>query len=436
MNNHRQKAVVIGGSLTGCLVAQVLSSHFNEVVILEKDQFDCTPTPRKGVPQENHLHIVLKQGMDSIEAIFPGISDSLSAQGGVTVNLGHGLRWYQAGQWKAPYTSKLSSVLFSRALLDTTIRQRILNNPSIQVKRRVRVNAFIIEGSRVEGVRFNDQGADQSLHCDLVVDCSGAGSKTAEWLNTAGFDRVENSTLKKQIRYSSALYRSESPLEKKAIVIWDTGSHKHNVGLLFPIEKDTWIVSTGGCFDSNPTADKNTFKAFIDALPQADISQFISQSTAVSDLHTFAFPGSAWLHYEKMPNFPLGLIVAGAAFCRLNPFFGQGITLCASHALVISQYLLRNTEGCIATRDVQQQLAKANRSPWKVSEVEDLRHACVPGKRSLLNKFLMWYTQKFYCLSNHDVFARELQFKVMHQIASPYALFHPFIVFKVLAQAG
>lgn len=66
-----KKAVVIGGSLSGCLVAQVLSEHFSEVVILEKDQFDATTAPRKGVPQEHHLHLVLKQGMDIIESIFP-----------------------------------------------------------------------------------------------------------------------------------------------------------------------------------------------------------------------------------------------------------------------------------------------------------------------------------------------------------------------------
>ena len=48
---RRSRAVVVGGSLAGMLAARVLSDHFDDVIVLERDQLPATPTARKGVPQ-------------------------------------------------------------------------------------------------------------------------------------------------------------------------------------------------------------------------------------------------------------------------------------------------------------------------------------------------------------------------------------------------
>lgn len=426
-----KKAVVIGGSLSGCLVAQVLSEHFSEVVILEKDQFDATTAPRKGVPQEHHLHLVLKQGMDIIESIFPGISHALNAEGGVPLNLGRDLRWFQGGEWKVPYLSGLTSTVFSRSLLDKTLRQRILSNPRVTVSRHTRVSGLICNGTRVEGVTLSREGGEEALRCELVVDCSGFGTKTPQWLKAHGLGDVQISTLKKHTHYSSQLYRCTGVVDTKAVMIWDQGSNKHDVGLLFPIEKDIWLVSAAGCFESNPTHDVTTYKAFIDALAQPDISDFIARAVPVSELSNFRFGGSTWRHYEKMSHFPDGLLVVGAAFCNLNPYFAQGLTMCASHVKVLREHL---TQG-LPARALQKKLARVSRTPWDMAEVEDLRHSRVEGQRTLFKRFLMAYVGMFYTLSNHNTFARELQLKVMHQVASPYALFHPSIVMRIAGMA-
>jgi flavin-dependent dehydrogenase len=53
---RRRHALVVGGSLAGMLAARVLSGHFDDVTLLERDDFPETPTGRKGLPQGRHAH--------------------------------------------------------------------------------------------------------------------------------------------------------------------------------------------------------------------------------------------------------------------------------------------------------------------------------------------------------------------------------------------
>ncbi len=48
-----EHAIVIGASISGLLMARVLSSYFTQVTILERDQFPSASEPRKGVLRGN-----------------------------------------------------------------------------------------------------------------------------------------------------------------------------------------------------------------------------------------------------------------------------------------------------------------------------------------------------------------------------------------------
>ncbi len=58
----RHHAVVIGGSMAGLLAARVLSDHFEQVTIIERDRLTRDADPRKGVPQGRHVHGLLARG--------------------------------------------------------------------------------------------------------------------------------------------------------------------------------------------------------------------------------------------------------------------------------------------------------------------------------------------------------------------------------------
>src|SRR5258708_9341971 len=80
-----QHAVVIGASMAGLLAARVLSEHFDQVTIIERDQLSEQVEPRKGVPQGQHVHILLMKGETVLMELFPALYETLSQYGAVTL---------------------------------------------------------------------------------------------------------------------------------------------------------------------------------------------------------------------------------------------------------------------------------------------------------------------------------------------------------------
>ncbi|MEH7388019.1 hypothetical protein V7147_21865 [Bacillus sp. JJ1521] len=72
---QEKNVIIIGGGIAGKLTARVLSDFFQEVIILDRDSEATSPTPRKGVPQGNHIHALLHAGEHGLEELFPGITE-------------------------------------------------------------------------------------------------------------------------------------------------------------------------------------------------------------------------------------------------------------------------------------------------------------------------------------------------------------------------
>ena len=61
-------AVVLGGGLAGMLAASVLVKHVDEVTVVERDKLPDDPSPRSGVPQARHAHLLMSGGARAIES--------------------------------------------------------------------------------------------------------------------------------------------------------------------------------------------------------------------------------------------------------------------------------------------------------------------------------------------------------------------------------
>ena len=73
-----QNAIVVGGSIAGYLAAHVLSKHFKEIILIEKDNYTEEGNKvRNGVPQANHVHILLVKGREILEDFFPDLEVEL-----------------------------------------------------------------------------------------------------------------------------------------------------------------------------------------------------------------------------------------------------------------------------------------------------------------------------------------------------------------------
>jgi phytoene dehydrogenase-like protein len=78
------KAIVAGGRIGGLVTAAVVAKHFEEVVLIDRDDIPGNASVRNGVPQGSYLHGVLPGGMNVLAELFPGFEDDLKQAGGLT----------------------------------------------------------------------------------------------------------------------------------------------------------------------------------------------------------------------------------------------------------------------------------------------------------------------------------------------------------------
>jgi len=90
MEGHRH-AIVIGGSIAGLFAARVLSESFSRVTVLDRDDLDEAPAPRKGVPQGPQIHAILTRSYEAVKELFPGLLDELRADGASIYDSGTGM---------------------------------------------------------------------------------------------------------------------------------------------------------------------------------------------------------------------------------------------------------------------------------------------------------------------------------------------------------
>jgi 2-polyprenyl-6-methoxyphenol hydroxylase-like FAD-dependent oxidoreductase len=120
--NNKQKtqdnrhAVVIGASMAGLLAARVLSDHFEQVTIIERDLFSEQVEPRKGVPQGRHVHILLARGESILKEYFPDFYTTFVQDGAIPVTTAE-VDWFDSGQWKATSPEPIESHSASRPFL-------------------------------------------------------------------------------------------------------------------------------------------------------------------------------------------------------------------------------------------------------------------------------------------------------------------------------
>lgn len=112
-----QHAVVIGGSIAGLLAARVLSDHFEQVTVIERDELTDDAEPRKGVPQGRHVHLLQAGGAVVLMELFPDLFPRLSKDGAAMLSSSD-FCLYRFGVRKAPFPIPRQVLSYSRPFLE------------------------------------------------------------------------------------------------------------------------------------------------------------------------------------------------------------------------------------------------------------------------------------------------------------------------------
>ncbi len=207
-----RRAVVLGGSVAGLCAAGALASHFDEVLVLERDELPAGAEHRRGVPQSKHPHFLLNSGRRAIGELFPGFEEDLIAAGGLHLMPSMDAAYLEGAGWASRKQSSMTMIYSSRVLIERVLRDKVRGVSNIAIREGVSVRGIeTIDGGtprgRVTGVAFsNEAGGDERIDADLVVDAMGRGSSVSDWLAAAGWPETPVKTLDAKVTYTSRWY--------------------------------------------------------------------------------------------------------------------------------------------------------------------------------------------------------------------------------------
>lgn len=210
VNPTFHRAVVIGAGMGGLTVAQALAGHFEQVIVLERDDLPPGPIPRPGVPQGRHVHALLAGGLHALEQLFPGFAEALADAGAIPIRVGLDSRLEQVGYDPFPRRDLGRwNYSMSRPLLEHVVRQFVRRDCRIELRdgSPVRQITPSVDGAGVSGVRIEKRGnASDTLQADLVVDATGRAALTMDFLQSNGYGLVEESSIAVDIRYTCGVF--------------------------------------------------------------------------------------------------------------------------------------------------------------------------------------------------------------------------------------
>ena len=425
----RKHAMVMGGSMAGLLAVRVLSDHYGKVTLVERDTLPSQPEQRRGVPQGRHTHGLLASGRDVLERFFPGISRSLVDAGAVTGDIVRDSRWFFEGACLSRVPSGLNGLLMTRPMLEAAVRERVL----------AIANVVKVENAAVEGLAVSD-GSDrviglriggQTLPADLVVDATGRGSRTPQWLESMGYQKPPEEAVQIGLSYTTRFFRRRlADLGGDMAVIIPPTPHGKRGGVMLAQEGDRWTVTLMANFGPCAPEELEGFIEFARTLPAPYVHEVVKKAEPLGEAATARFPASIRRRYEALERFPAGYLVAGDAMCSFNPIYGQGMSVAALEAVELEK-CLSAYNGDLA-KTFFRRAAKVVDIPWSIAVGNDLRIPEAVGPRTPAVRFVNWYMSKLHKAAHSDPVPALAFHRVGNLLAPPPSVMHPRVALRVL----
>jgi 2-polyprenyl-6-methoxyphenol hydroxylase-like FAD-dependent oxidoreductase len=416
----------------GLVAARVLSDFYEKVTVVERDVLPPGADNRRGVPQGRHVHALLGRGAEVLAELFPGFTDEL-VEAAVPVFDYHDLSeaYFSFAGHEATRSGSFTSIppvlTPSRPLLESVVRQRLRAIGSVTLLEGYDVTNLTSTavGNRVTGarIRAHNGHGEQTLDADLVVDATGRGSRTPVFLDSLGYGRPAEDSVRVRLCYSSQLLRLPPGTLKEKMTIVSPVPGRPTGMALFGYENDTWMFTVFGMAGVEPPCELAEMLSFAADLVPNHVLAAARSGEPLAEICRFRYPESRWRRYDKMRRFPDGLVVLGDAICSFNPIYGQGMTVAALQAQVLRDCLRHGTT------DLARRYFRAAAKPigvaWQFAVGGDLSLPEVEGHRPLAVRLSNRYVDRLQTASESDLAVAEQLIRVVGLLDPPTALLRP-----------
>lgn len=387
-----KKAVVVGGGMGGLFAARVLSEHFDEVLIVDRDKEPTLAEPRAMVPQGHHFHVLLPGGLDAMNGWFPGFTDDMVTAGSIKMRAGcdfvaytnagksFSLQTYQP----EPMDFGMNMYVQTRPALEQCVRNRVSALSNVHAQFQTIVEGPLFEDGRVAGV--NVRGAEP-ISADLVVDASGRNSVSARWLNDLGFTPAPETYVNCDVHYSSVMVRPKDwdAFEGAVMFVMPSGAQEHGsrMGTAVKMPDGLWLVGLGARYGDPAPTDWEGFRAFGKTLSYSIWDEMVETAEPVGQIKSYHLPRAVRRHYEQLEQYPEGLLPIGDAVCFFNPTHGQGMSSAAGQCRGLEKILRaraqsgQNFEGL--AKEFFPVASDWVRGPWIMAAIGDFENPMCTG---------------------------------------------------------
>ena len=443
MNDGRQpgeRAVVIGAGIAGTLLGRVLADHFARVTVLERDAGPDADGHRKGAPHAKLVHGILRGGLDAIELLFPGFEAELYAQGAVRCRPARDILVFDSlGEWPRSDVG-LEGPLLSRPLLERCLRARLAQRPRVELREQVAVTELIADGERIVGVVCRERdGTVRRELADLVIDASGRGAHTLDWLRQLGFALPEETRVEVDLQYASCFIRPKRAPGLLGMMIGEPPPAGRYGCLVHAQEGGRMIVGIAARGRDTPFAVDSfgDLLARAERLPHPACFELLRDSEPLTPIARYGFPASVHRHYERLERVPAGFLCIGDALCSFNPAWGQGMSVAALQVCALARLL---DERALGGADLStlpgafyREAAGIIATPWRLSVTPDYQFDSTRGEHKDEARRGLPFSRALSRLAFDDPQIRALSGDVFHLVEPLAAFITPEIVARAQA---
>ena len=296
------------------------------------------------------------------------------------------------------------------------------------------------DGAAVTGVRYTDPaGRTETVGSELVIDASGRGMPTLDLLGALGRVPPDETTIGVDLAYASAVFAipDDAPVDWKGVFCFPGAGRASRGSLMLPLEGHRWIVTVGGRHGDIPPGDEAGFMEYAKGLRTSTIYNAIKHAKRLGDIARFRFNESVLRHYQRLENFPRGLLPIGDAICRFNPIHGQGMSVATLEALALGRLLaLRARERDPLAGLAPEYFAEVSRlveTPWMLAAIPDFVHPDTRGERPADFEQTLKFGIALGKLAARDPAVHRLTSEVQHLLKPRSVYQDPDLMQRVLA---